>query len=102
MEGKSPLLDRFLPVTLSSQCASLSNPALSSSLLAHCLSLPLSNQQQPLQETFHIGPHHCRGKASAKVAGIILVNIICVFDSWEYQVLPVDLGLFKNKAYKPY
>ena len=39
-EGKSPLRDKGLPVTLTSHWASLSHLAFSSSLLAHCLLLP--------------------------------------------------------------
>ena len=39
-EGKSPLRDRGLPVTLTSHCASLSHLAFSSSLLVHCLLFP--------------------------------------------------------------
>ena len=41
-KGKSPLLNRFLPVllTLSSHCASVSNLALSYSILTHCLLFP--------------------------------------------------------------
>ena len=38
--GKSPLLARFLLVTLASHCPYLSHLALSSSCLAHCLLLP--------------------------------------------------------------
>ena len=39
-EGKSPLRDRGLPVTLTNHCASLSHLAFSSSLLVHCLLFP--------------------------------------------------------------
>ena len=39
-EGKSPLPERFLPISFSSHWASFATPACSSSLLAHCCLLP--------------------------------------------------------------